>query len=153
MTSRARTRNFSFTYVVNKITMKTFIACALAIAALAATSAAQAKDTFSGKWEGTFTLQRPDGTPAEPRPIVLNLTQKGKDLSGTAGPADQQEKVVGTVADGKATFDVQMPQGPPFKFTLTIVKGRLQGDMTRQAPDGTVRQAKVDAGKAAADKK
>jgi hypothetical protein len=28
---------------------------------------------------------------------------------------------------GKATFEVQEPNGPLFKFTLTIVKGRLQG--------------------------
>jgi len=41
-----------------------------------------------------------------------------------------------------------MPQGPPFKFSLTIVKGHLQGTMTRDN-NGTVREAKVDATKAA----
>lgn len=128
--------------------MKTLIAIALAITAFTANTAAQAKDTFTGKWEGTFTLQRPDGTSADPRPIVFNLTQKGKELSGTAGPPDQQEKVVGTVADDKATFDVVMPEGPPFKFALTIVKDRLQGEMSRQVQDGSVRKAKVDAAKA-----
>jgi hypothetical protein len=55
------------------------------------------------------------------------------------------------VAAGKATFDVQQPDGPLFKFTLSIVKGRLQGEMTGQR-DGVVRgRAKVDAAKAKAD--
>ena len=33
---------------------------------------------------------------------------------------------------------MQQPNGPLFKFTLTIVKGRLQGDMTGER-DGVVR--------------
>jgi hypothetical protein len=127
------------------------IAFALALFAPAGTSA-QTSTPFEGKWEGTYTLKNTDGTERPPQAIIFNLTQKGKELSGTAGPPDQQEKVVGTVADGKATFDVVMPQGPPFKFALTIVKGRLQGDMTRDN-NGTVRQAKVEAAKAAAEKK
>jgi hypothetical protein len=54
----------------------------------------------------------------------------------------------GAVADGKATFEVQQPNGPLFKFTLEIVKGRLQGDMAGER-DGVVRgRAKVDAAKA-----
>ncbi len=133
--------------------MKTITAIALVLAVLApAAATAQTSAAFTGTWEGTYTLNGPDGTPGAPRPIVFDLTQKGKELTGTAGPADQQEKVVGTVADGKATFDVLMPQGPPFMFSLTIVKGRLQGDMTREN-NGTVRQAKVDAAKAAPAKK
>ncbi len=128
--------------------MKTIAAIAFVLAVLAPDATnVQTSASFTGTWEGTYTLNRPDGTPGEPRPIVFNLTQKGNELTGTAGPADQQEKVVGTVADGKATFDVLMPQGPPFKFSLTIVKGRLQGEMTREN-NGTVRQAKVDAAKA-----
>ena len=43
-----------------------------------------------------------------------------------------------TLADGKATFQVQPPDGPLYKFTLTIVKGRLQGEMTGER-DGVVR--------------
>lgn len=132
--------------------MKTLVAIAIAIVSLGTAAAAQTSANFTGKWEGTFTLQRPDGTAAEPRAIVFNLTQKGKQLTGTAGPADQQEKVVGTVAGSKATFEVLMPQGPPFKFSLALVKGRLQGDMTREN-NGTVRTAKVDAAKAAAKTK
>lgn len=131
------------------MTMKRLTALALVLAALAPAVAAQTSATFTGKWEGTFTLQRPDGTQADPKPVVFNLTQKGKTLTGTAGPADKQWKIEkGAVTAGKATFELQQPDGPLFKFTLTIVKGRLQGDMAGER-DGVVRgHAKVDAAKA-----
>ena len=134
--------------------MKRVIAIALVLAALAPGVAAQTSTTFTGKWEGTFKMQRPDGTEGDPRPVAFDLTQKGKELTGTAGPPDKQWKIEkGAVADGKATFEVQQPDGPLFKFALTIVKGRLQGDMTGER-DGVVRgRAKVDAEKAAAKAK
>ena len=130
--------------------MKRLIAFALVLAALAPAAAAQTSASFTGKWEGTFKMQRPDGTEGDPDPVVFNLTQKGKMLTGTAGPADKQWKIEkAAIAAGKATFEVQQPNGPLFKFTLTVVKGRLQGDMTGER-DGVMRgRAKVDAAKAA----
>ena len=129
--------------------MKRLLAVALVLAALAPELAAQTTARFTGKWEGTFTRQRDDGT-ENTQPVVFDLTQKGTVLTGTAGPASQQWKIEkGAVTDGKATFEVQQPDGPLFKFALTIVKGRLQGDMTGER-DGVVRgRAKVDAAKAA----
>jgi hypothetical protein len=54
----------------------------------------------------------------------------------------------GAVNAGKATFEVQQPNGPLFKFTLRIVKGHLQGDMAGER-DGVVRgHARVDAARA-----
>jgi hypothetical protein len=125
---------------------RNLIATALVIAACISAAAAQSASSFTGKWEGTFKMQRPDGTEGDPRPVVFNLTQKGKVLTGTAGPADRQWTVEkGAVNAGKATFEVQQPDGPLFKFTLTIVKGRLQGDMAGER-EGVVRgHAKVDA--------
>jgi hypothetical protein len=125
------------------------IAVALALFALAPVLAAQSATSFTGKWEGTFKMQRPDGTEGNPQNVVFDLTQKGKELTGTAGPADQRWNVdKGAVTDGKATFEVQRPDGPLFKFTLTIVDDRLQGDMTGER-DGVVRgHAKVDAARA-----
>jgi hypothetical protein len=133
--------------------MKRLIAFALVLAALAPAVSAQNSASFTGKWEGTFTMQRPDGTEGNSNPVVFNITQKGKELTGTGGPADRQWKIEnGAVAAGKATFDLQQPDGPLFKFTLTIVKGRLQGEMTGQR-DGVVRgHAKVDAAKVDAAK-
>jgi hypothetical protein len=135
--------------------MKKLFALALVLAAFTPVVAAQTKTagSFTGKWEGTFTRQGADGTPGRSTPVVFNLTQKGKVLTGTAGPADKQWNVEkGAVTAGKATFQVQQPEGPLFKFTLTVVKDRLQGDMTGEK-DGTVAgRAKVDATKAAAAK-
>ena len=134
--------------------MKTLTAFALALATLASSVSAQTTAaSFTGKWEGTFKMQRPDGTEGPPSPVAFNLTQKGKDLTGTGGPPDKQWNIAkGAVAAGKATFEVQQPNGPLFKFALTIVKGRLQGEMTGEQ-DGVVRgHAKVDAGKVPAAK-
>lgn len=129
--------------------MKNLVAIALVLAAFVPALAAQSATSFTGKWEGTFKMQRPDGTEGRPNDVVFNLTQKGKALTGTAGPADRQWKIEkGAVNGGKATFEVQQPNGPLFKFTLTIVKGRLQGDMAGER-DGVVRgHAKVDAERA-----
>ena len=132
-----------------KTLTKTLAVFALALIGLAPV-AAQTAATFTGKWEGTFTRLRSDGT-EDKNGVVFNLTQKGAVLTGTTGPADQQWEIAkGAVKEGKATFEVQQPGGPLFKFTLTIVKGRLQGDMSGEV-DGVVRgTAKVDAEKAKA---
>jgi hypothetical protein len=128
---------------------KILLAVALVLVAFAPGLAAQGATSFTGKWEGTFKMQRPDGTEGNPSGVVFNLTQKGKVLTGTAGPADKQWKIdKGAVNAGKATFEVQQPDGPLFKFTLAIVKGRLQGEMAGER-EGVVRgQAKVDAARA-----
>lgn len=128
---------------------RNLLAVALLIVGFAPAFAAQTATSFTGKWQGTFTMQRPDGTEGNPQDVVFNLAQKGKVLTGTAGPADKQWTIEkGAVAAGKATFEVQQPNGPLFKFALTIVKGRLQGDMAGER-DGVVRgHAKVDAAKA-----
>ena len=132
--------------------MKNLIASALVVAALAPAVSAQTSASFTGKWEGTFTRQRDDGS-EDKNQVVFNLTQKGTELTGVAGPPDQQIKVEkGAVADGKATFEVQVPDGPLFKFALTIVKGRLQGDMTGERDGVAIGRAKVDAAKAEAGK-
>jgi hypothetical protein len=129
--------------------MKKRMAFALVLAALAPAISAQTSASFTGKWEGTFRMQRPDGTEGNPTPVVFNLTQKGRALTGTAGPADQQWTIEkGAVDAGKATFQVQQPNGPLFTFTLAVVKGRLEGDMAGER-DGVVRgHAKVEAAKA-----
>jgi hypothetical protein len=128
--------------------MRQLLAFALVLAALAPVIEAQTSPSFSGTWEGTFTRQRPDGT-EDTNKIVFNLAQKGKELTGTAGPGEQQWKIEkGAVAAGKATFEVQQPDGPLFKFSLAVVKGRLQGEMIGER-DGVVRgRATVDAAKA-----
>jgi hypothetical protein len=129
--------------------LKKLVVVATVFLAFAPAIAAQTAAPFTGKWEGTFKMQRPDGSEGDPRPVVFNLTQKDKVLTGTGGPADRQWPVEkGAVNAGKATFEIQQPDGPLFKYTLTIVKGVLQGDMAGER-DGVVRgHAKVEATKA-----
>lgn len=124
---------------------RTLFAIALVFVALISVTAAQTA-TFTGKWEGTFKMQRPDGSEGNAQNVVFDLTQKGKALTGTAGPPEKPWTIEkGAVNAGKATFEVQQPNGPLFKFTLTIVKDRLQGDMAGER-EGVVRgHATVDA--------
>jgi hypothetical protein len=131
--------------------MKTLVALAVVLAIFVPTLSAQKAGNFTGKWEGTFKLQRTDGTEGPENDVVFYLTQKGTTLTGTAGPTEKQWNIEnGAVKAGTATFAVQQPDGPLFKFTLTIVKGRLQGDMIGER-DGVVRgKAKVDAARAKA---
>ena len=112
--------------------MKKFGVVAIVLLTLVTAAAAQTAASFTGKWSGTFKMQRDDGTEGPPNTVVFDLAQKGKVLTGTAGPTEKQWTVEkGAVDAGKATFEVQQPDGPLFKFTLTIVKGRLQGEMAR----------------------
>jgi hypothetical protein len=129
--------------------MKRLFAVALVLALVGPAIAAQAIPSFTGKWEGTMIMQRPDGTEGPPNQVAFDMTQKGKVLTGTGGPPDQQWPIEkGAVDAGKATFEIQQPNGPLFKFTLAIVKDRLQGEMAGER-DGVVRgRAKIDAGKA-----
>ena len=117
--------------------------------AAAAPASQTAASGFTGKWDGTMVMVRPDGTESTPQNAQFNLTQAGKVLTGTAGPPDQQWKIdKGAVVAGKATFEVQQPNGPLLKFALAIVKGRLQGTMSGES-NGVPRTAKIDAAKAA----
>ena len=131
-----------------KALTKTLAVFALVLVAFAPV-AAQTATGFAGKWEGTFTRIAPDGTDGSVDSVVFDLTQKGTALTGTAGPPKEQWPISkGAVTAGKATFEVQTPNGPLYKFALTIVKGRLQGEMIGER-DGVVRgKARVDAAKA-----
>jgi len=133
-------------------TLASLTAVVFALVAFVPAVQAQAATGFSGKWEGTMTRQLPDGTEGNATPLVLNLVQKGKALTGTGGsPTQQWPAEKGAVTAGKATFEVQQPNGPLFKFTVSIVKGRLVGEAVAHGPDGAPRgKARVDAGKAAA---
>jgi hypothetical protein len=127
--------------------MKTL--AAVVIAMLTIVPAVQAQATsLTGHWTGKMTGTAPDGSPRS-QGIEFTLTQKGKVLTGTAGPnAERQWPIAkGAVTGSKATFQVQQPDGPLFTFTLTLAKGHLQGDMV--GAQGTqTREFKVDLTKA-----
>jgi hypothetical protein len=132
--------------------MKTLAALAL-LALTMAPVHAQTKPTLTGKWTGTMTRTAPDGQ-SQTIPWMADLTQKGQVLTGTAGPNAERQWPIeagGTVDGSKVTFKVQQPDGakPLRTFTLTLVKGRLQGEMLAEA-QGQSFTTKVDLGRAPA---
>jgi hypothetical protein len=102
---------------------------------------------LTGKWTGTLTRTAPDGR-SQSIDFMFDLTQKGKVLTGTAGPSAERQWPIekGAVDGSKVTFRVQQPDGPLRTFTLTLVKGRLQGDMLAELK-GQSFTAKVDLGR------
>jgi hypothetical protein len=101
----------------------------------------------TGKWTGTLTRTAPDGR-TQSIDFMFDLTQKGKALTGTAGPsADRQWALEKGAVDGdNVTFRVQQPDGPLRTFTLKLVKDRLQGEMLAELK-GQSFTAKVDVGR------
>jgi hypothetical protein len=101
-----------------------------------------AAEDFTGKWSGSFADLRPDGSSGNDT-IFMTVTQKGMDLTGTAGPReDQQWPLKGKVAGNAVTLEVQA-DGPIIKFTLTFAEGHLKGDANAEM-NGQKLQAKVD---------
>ena len=130
------------------IVMKKLVVAAIVLLALAPAVAAQTAATLHGQVGGHLQDAALRWRGGRSETGHVRPDQKGKALTGTAGPTAQWKVENGVVNAGTATFDVQQPDGPLFKFTLTIVKGRLQGDMAGTR-EGVVRgHAKVDAAKA-----
>ncbi len=124
------------------------LACVLFLSpVLAAQSPAPAKAAdLTGSWYGTFIISV-NGEQVDEDEAYMTLTQKGTDLTGTAGPnPDQQWPLQNGKVDGaKVTFEVQA-DGPMLKFALTLVEGRLKGDASASM-DGQSMTAKVDVGR------
>ena len=121
---------------------------ALLIAA-SSLSAFQSKPVdVTGVWTGTFTRST-----GEQSGVHLDLKQKGAELTGTVGPGlDQQVAItngkVTTVKDvTSVTFDATQPSGLVLQFALTVVDGRLKGNVTAEA-NGEKREAVIDVGRA-----
>jgi hypothetical protein len=130
--------------------MKTLAAFAVVLSMIVPAHAQATKQStnVTGKWTGTLTRTAPDGR-SQSIDFMFDLTQKGKVLTGTAGPnAERQWKIEkGTVDGTKVKFQVQQPDGPLRTFTLALVKDRLQGDMLAELKDQSF-TTKVDLGRA-----
>ena len=126
--------------------MKTLAAIALLILTAGPTHAQ--KPSLTGKWTGTLTQTAPDGR-TQSIEFMFVLTQKEKELTGTAGPnADRQWAIEkGTVDGTKIKFQVQQPDGPLRTFTLALIEDRLQGEMLAVLNDQSF-TTKVDLGRA-----
>ncbi len=126
--------------------MKTLAAIAVLLWTMAP---AHAQNTnLTGKWTGTLTRTAPDGR-TQSIDFMFDLIQKGKVLSGTAGPNAERQWAIekGAVDGSNVTFRVQQPDGPLRTFTLKLVEGRLLGEMLAELK-GQSFTAKVDVGRA-----
>jgi hypothetical protein len=137
------------TFLLRRSSTGTMQMLALTAVLLFTMAPVQAQSTdLTGKWTGTLTRTAPDGK-SQSIDVMFDLTQKGKVITGTVGPnAERQWEIQkgGTVEGGKVAFRVQQPDGPLRSFTLTLVKGRLQGEMLAELK-GQSFTAKVDAGR------
>ena len=124
------------------------ILAAITILLLTMAPAQAQKTDVTGKWIGTLTRTAPDGR-TQSIDFQFDLTQKAKVLTGTAGPTPERQWPIekGVVDGTKVTFQVQQPDGPLRKSTLTLVKDRLQGDMVLEFK-GQTATVKVDVGRA-----
>jgi hypothetical protein len=131
--------------------MKTLVAIAALLLSIPAHAQTTKPADLTGKWTGTMTRTAPDGR-SQTIDWMADLTQKGKALTGTTGPNAERQWTIekgGAVDAGKVTFKVQQPEGPMRTFTLSVVEGRLKGEMLAEL-NGQSFTTKVDLGRAAA---
>jgi hypothetical protein len=129
--------------------MKTF--AALAVLLFTLTPAHAQKTDATGQYKGSMTRTAPDGR-SQTIDWMFDLTQKGKEITGTTGPNAERQWPIekgGTVDGTKLKFQVQQPNGPMRTFTLTLVKDRLEGDMLAEF-QGQSFTTKVEATRVAA---
>jgi len=124
----------------------------LSLLAISGAPAAQTTaPTLSGTWTGTFVTRVDSGAPNDER-IHMVLKQTGPDLTGTAGPAPDQQMTIAkgkvqTTAEGTTvTFEVDAGAAP-IHFDLKLVDGHLKGN-ARAEGDGRTFAAVVDAERA-----
>jgi hypothetical protein len=93
---------------------------------------------FTGKWSGTIDVEDAGST----TDVQAELVQKADTISGKigrTGGADEGTIRNGKVDGGKVSFEVVSAQtSSPFKFTLTLVNDRLEGEMKGSADEGEI---------------
>jgi len=93
-------------------------------------------------------MSSPDGE-AHDGGIAMTLKQTGTELTGTAGPnEDEQFPITNGKVDGsKITLEVQRGEGQVIKFELAMAGDRIKGG-ANMSNNGETRTAKVDVGRA-----
>ncbi|HLN00567.1 MAG TPA: hypothetical protein VK335_14870 [Bryobacteraceae bacterium] len=92
----------------------------------------------SGKWSGTIDVEDA-GASTE---VHVELVQKADTVSGKigrTGGGDEGEIRNGKVDGQKISFEVVSAEhSTPFKFTLTLVNDRLEGEMKGSMDQGEI---------------
>jgi hypothetical protein len=95
--------------------------------ALIAGSAADVK----GKWDGTVTGEKPDGTKSEDTALLI-LDQNDTTITGSVGggESDQHPITSGTIEGNKVTLVAKREGGREFRIELTVDGDQMNGTLT-----------------------
>lgn len=94
-------------------------------------AAGQAVDV-KGKWDGTITAQRPDGTRNEDTALLI-LDQKSTTVTGTVGGSETDQHPIssGTIEGNKITLLARNAEnGREYKLELTVDGDEMKGTLT-----------------------
>lgn len=94
----------------------------------------------TGKWTGTLDIPGPDGKDST---AVLNLKQKGAEITGTAGPGEDEQLPIknGKIEGDKISLDVEN-NGRVIHFAMVVAEDRITGEATMNA-GGETHTAKI----------
>lgn len=103
----------------------------LAVGLVLALATAPAVDV-KGKWDGTITGQRPDGTTSDDKALLI-LDQKDTTVTGTVGGSetDQHPITSGTIEGNKLTLLAKNVNNErEYRIELTIEGDEMKGTLT-----------------------
>jgi hypothetical protein len=105
----------------------------LATAGLLLTLAVAPADV-TGKWDGTLTGQREDGSKNEDTALMI-LEQKDTTITGTVGGSetDQHPITSGKIDGNKITLEAKTASGREFHIELTLENDELKGTIVTGA--------------------
>ena len=104
----------------------------LAVAGLSLALAVGSAADVTGKWQGTLTAQRPDGTTSEDTALII-LEQKGSNLTGTVGGSETDRHPItsGTIDGAKITLQAKNANNErEFKIELTVDGEEMKGTLS-----------------------
>ena len=115
--------------------------CVSMVAVLA--GIAVADTTVTGKWTGSFHSISPDGEARESTAVML-LKQTGSDITGTAGPSENEQHLTlkGKIDGDKITLAAE-DEGRSVHLDLVLAADRITGDMN-MVHSGQTAKAKID---------
>jgi len=111
-----------------------------ALAILSMALAVGAPADVTGRWQGTLTAERPDGTKREDSALLI-LEQKGTEITGTIGgsEADRHPIVKGTIDGAKVTIQARTVNGErELLLELTLDGDEMKGTITSGERKGQV---------------
>lgn len=104
----------------------------LAVATVLLATLAAVPADVKGRWEGTVTAVRDDGTKQEQTALLL-LEQKDSTISGTVGggESDQHTITSGTIDGSKVVIVATPANGPEVRLELTVEGEEMKGMASR----------------------